>query len=154
MADYTILQAMHRPVHNGDAFSRHHPKMERGNRAKIFAPFDALTGFDETMGAETICTVHPAELSSEMRQELDIKMQWLSGRYKELPAKRADRKHQLEISVLYFEIDPEQTMLHNDGIRGNYRWLSGDILEIDPVRGTVDLGGRRLEAARIYAIEA
>ena len=33
------------PVHAGDDFSLRHPRMERGLRAKIFAPFDALDGF-------------------------------------------------------------------------------------------------------------
>ena len=47
VTDYIILRKMHRPDHNGDDFSRIHPKMRRGNRAKIFAPFDALSGFDE-----------------------------------------------------------------------------------------------------------
>jgi len=61
VTDYIILRKMHRPVHNGDDFSRLHPKMKRGNRAKIFAPFDALSGFDETMDVETVFTVHPAE---------------------------------------------------------------------------------------------
>ena len=34
-----------RPRHEHDEFSRQHPPMERGKRAKLFAPFDALDGF-------------------------------------------------------------------------------------------------------------
>lgn len=30
-----------------DAFRIRHPEMDHGRRAKIFAPFDALSGFDE-----------------------------------------------------------------------------------------------------------
>ena len=59
MADYTVLITRHRPLHNGDTFSRQHPKMRRGNRAKIFAPFDPLSGFDEKHECETVFTVHP-----------------------------------------------------------------------------------------------
>ena len=153
MIDSVTLRKMHRPVHNGDDFSRIHPKMKRENRAKIFAPFDALSGLDETMDAETVCTVHPAELSEEMKQELDEKLQSILERYKKLPARRCDRISKLQISVLYFEIDSEQTMLKNDGIRGNYRWLNGDVLDIDPVHRTIDLGDRHLEMDLIYAIE-
>ena len=68
-------------------------------------------------------------------------------------AKRDERRHLLQISVLYFEIDSEQTVLHNDGLRGNYRWIDGDVLEIDPVRRTIDLGSQKLDIDRIYAIE-
>ena len=43
---YDDLLRLHRPVHDGDVFSRRHPKMARLNRAKLFAPFAALTGFE------------------------------------------------------------------------------------------------------------
>ena len=36
-----------------DPFSVRHPKMDVGHRAKIFAPFDALKGFDEALAAQT-----------------------------------------------------------------------------------------------------
>ena len=74
-------------------------------------------------------------------------------RYKELPARRCERVSKLQISVLYFEIDSEQTMLKNDGVRGNYRWKSGDVLDIDPIHRTMDLGDQHLEMDLIYAIE-
>ena len=34
-----------------DAFRIRHPEMDPGRRAKIFAPFDALQGFDEEIAA-------------------------------------------------------------------------------------------------------
>ena len=88
-----------------------------------------------------------------MKQELDLKLQNILKKYKELPARRCDRVSKLQISVLYFEIDSEQTMLKNDGVRGNYRWLNGDVLDIDPVHRTMDLEDQHLEIGRIYAIE-
>lgn len=42
---YADIINLERPVHDGDAFSRAHPKMELEKRAKIFLPFDALRGF-------------------------------------------------------------------------------------------------------------
>ena len=46
-----------RPAHRKwDAFRCRHPEMEPAHRAKLFAPFDALTGFTEMLdesGAET-----------------------------------------------------------------------------------------------------
>lgn len=127
--------------------------MPRGSRAKLFAPFDALSGWDEAVGAESVYTVHPAELTEEMKQELDEKWRALWRQYQDLPKKRIDRKGKLQISVLYFQEDIAQTALHDDGPRGNYLWLNGDLLDFDPVTRTIDLGDRKIEMDRIYAIE-
>ena len=47
MARYGNIIFLDRPVHDGDLFSRRHPAMTRLNRAKIFAPFAALVGFEQ-----------------------------------------------------------------------------------------------------------
>lgn len=38
-----------RPVHKNDSFAARHPQMSPGRRAKIFAPFDALEGFMDSI---------------------------------------------------------------------------------------------------------
>lgn len=38
-----------RPQHNGDEFEARHPKMSIENRAKIFAPFAALKGYEDAI---------------------------------------------------------------------------------------------------------
>lgn len=38
-----------RPVHDNDDFSIRHPKMSQEDRAKIFAPFAALKGYEEAL---------------------------------------------------------------------------------------------------------
>lgn len=38
-----------RPRHDSDAFSRRHPPMTICHRAKIFAPFAALKGYDQAL---------------------------------------------------------------------------------------------------------
>ncbi|MBR0374051.1 MAG: hypothetical protein IJH91_05955 [Mogibacterium sp.] len=50
-ADFKYREAyLHgRPVHDGDAFAAKHPRMHREKRAKQFAPFDALSGFSESI---------------------------------------------------------------------------------------------------------
>lgn len=116
-------------------------------------PFDALDGFDETMEAETVETIHPVPLTEEMKVELDEKLQALEAHLATLPPKRYARKGLLPVSVLYFEEDPAQTALHKDGPRGHYLWLSGDLLDIDILSHSIDLGGRPLRFDRLYAIE-
>lgn len=153
MRDYQALLKMSRPVHAGDDFFRRHPKMARGQRAKLFAPFDALSGFDETMDAETVLTEHPAELSEEMKGEINEKLQLLLRKLNDMPRKMYERKGLLTISVLYFEEDLAQEVLHNDGVRGNYRWISGEVLDIDLIQKTLKLSSRVLRFEYIYAIE-
>ena len=47
--DYSALLQKQRPTHRGDAFYVRHPPMPREKRAKIFAPFAALKGFEEAI---------------------------------------------------------------------------------------------------------
>jgi hypothetical protein len=59
-----------RPVHDGDVFSRKHPKMSQLNRAKIFAPFAALVGFDERVRRKEITYVSKHELDADEEWEI------------------------------------------------------------------------------------
>ncbi len=59
-----------KPRHDkNDAFSARHPAMDPGQRAKIFAPFDALRGFREAVSEKELDAarqdVQPAEPDSE-----------------------------------------------------------------------------------------
>ena len=46
---YNDIIDKNRPVHDGDEFEARHPKMPREARAKIFAPFAALKGYEEAI---------------------------------------------------------------------------------------------------------
>ncbi|MDD6154866.1 MAG: hypothetical protein PUB39_04860 [Eubacteriales bacterium] len=152
MGKYDDIMAEHRPSHENDEFSRRHPKMDRAKRAKLFIPFDALRGFDEAVGAEKVITQHPAELSDEQNEDLDRKFSRLYEEYKELPAQRSEREGLPEASFLYFVRDPEQESLKNDGIRGNYMWISGKVSEIDVFTRELRVDDRWLSFEYIYDI--
>ena len=47
--NYKDIIDKQRPIHDGDEFEARHPKMSIENRAKIFAPFAALKGYDEAI---------------------------------------------------------------------------------------------------------
>ncbi|MBR1675431.1 MAG: hypothetical protein IJ703_10820 [Eubacterium sp.] len=49
---YRDIINLERPVHNNDAFAAAHPKMDLMERAKIFAPFSALRGLNQTLSAK------------------------------------------------------------------------------------------------------
>ena len=68
---YAKLIYMPRPVSN-------RRKMDVGHRAKQFAPFAALRGFEESVRKKEILYEPRKELSEEKKQELDRKLQYLS----------------------------------------------------------------------------
>jgi hypothetical protein len=47
--EYKDIIDKSRPQHNGDEFEARHPHMPREARAKIFAPFAALKGYEEAI---------------------------------------------------------------------------------------------------------
>ncbi len=60
-----------KPQHDRfDSFRIAHPQMDTGKRAKIFAPFDALKGFDEavTSMAESNERLYESSCNSSVRE--------------------------------------------------------------------------------------
>ena len=62
------------PHETFDPFRLRHPSMDPGRRAKIFAPFDALTGFDDAVAAKEVLYEFRRELSDEEKEELDRRL--------------------------------------------------------------------------------
>ena len=60
-SEYKDIIDKNRPVHDGDDFEARHPKMSRENRAKIFAPFAALKGYEEAIDETGRVHTPPAE---------------------------------------------------------------------------------------------
>ncbi len=92
MTDYHDIINEHRPVSKRKA-------MSIADRAKIFSPFAALTGFEDAIEEKNIVKQIKTELSEEQKNELDIKFGKIS--------------HMLEngnhpmVTVLYFIKDKE-----------------------------------------------
>lgn len=68
---YADMVFMPRPVSN-------RRKMDVGHRAKQFAPFAALRGFEETVRKKEILYEPRKDLSEEKKNELDSKLRLLS----------------------------------------------------------------------------
>ena len=125
MRRYETLLGKQRPVHDQDAFAARHPPMPREKRAKLFAPFDALTGYNEALDEQEVVWQERAELGEAKRQELDDKLQQLMRVYQE---RKRGGKWAFEppvVTVTYFEEAPGQ-----DG-RGLYRTLTGAVAKLD-----------------------
>ena len=125
-----------RPVHNGDLFSRRHLKMT--NRAKIFAPFAALVGFEDRVRNKEIEYVARRELSEEEQSYLNKVLNRIS---------RGDR-----VSVKYFEIcsDHESEAF---GRLGQYKTVSGCVRWVDAVGQRLVLEDQVIDFGDLYRLE-
>lgn len=135
MIRYGDIIMLGRPVHNGDLFSRRHPKMTPEHRAKIFAPFAALVGFDEHIRSKEIQYVNKHELDADEEWELNRKLNVLHG----LTANsRLARANNATVSVEYYVpcTDP-----NNDayGRKGLYRTVTGVVRKVDNVNQSMTL---------------
>ena len=89
-----------RPKHKKfDDFYIRHPFMDHGKRAKIFAPFDALAGFNELILSKEVHYVEKIELDEDRENDLDRKTEILSSAIKN---SRDAREKSIEISVTYY----------------------------------------------------
>ncbi len=142
-----ILQQ--RPSHAaGDRFwLRHHP-MDLGQRAKIFAPFDALRGFSEAVSAREVQYEPFRELSEDRRAALDRTLVRLQRR---LSGRRKAGAPPVRVELCCFCPceDPDSEYF---GIMGQYRTLRGCLERIDLPRWQLEVDGVRVDMDDIYEI--
>ena len=108
MSDYDDI--INLPHHQ----SKNHPRMSLYDRAAQFAPFAALTGYDDAVKEARRLTDSKPELEENQLEELDQKLADLMSRIEEHP----------EVVVTYFEPDDKK-----EG--GAYVTCVGKIKKID-----------------------
>ena len=102
------------------------PRMPRQNRAKIFAPYQALKGFSEAVHEKDTVYVRRLELSEYVKECLDRKLRQL---------RRWDT-----VSVTWFRPKPGG----EDPDTGQYIAVTGTVERIDPVFRVLLLGGQKI----------
>ena len=100
--------------------SKKHPRMSNMNRAAQFAPFAALTGYEESIAETARLTDRRIELSEYEIEELNAKLNFIQDHIKEHP----------KVTVTYFQPDERK-----EG--GAYITVSGKVRRIDEVNKTV-----------------
>jgi hypothetical protein len=105
---YDNIINLERPV------SLKHPRMPISDRAAQFAPFAALTGYDDAIDETGRYTDNMAELSEDAKELLDRKQLFLGHIIEKKP----------EITVTYFVLDAKKS-------GGEYRKASGKLKAID-----------------------
>ena len=144
---YTALLRQQRPVHSFDAFSFRHPAMPRASRAKIFAPFAALKGFEEAIEAREVVRVPRRYMSEEEQEVLSLRMQAL---FALCPDSRAVREHNVTVTVCCFR--PDAASAEPDAEMGEYRTLTGPLQRLDPEHRSMTVGGARIPFADIMEL--
>lgn len=94
--------------------SKKHPRMSNMNRAAQFAPFAALTGYEESIEETARLTDRRIELSEDDIEELNAKLNFIQEHIKERP----------EVTVTYFQPDERK-----EG--GAYITVTGKVRRID-----------------------
>ena len=116
-----------RPLHGTDDFSFRHPQMERGKRAKIFAPFDALDGFSAHIAGKNILYGDRVFPDEKEKEELNRRLSILhSLTFNSRMAKR----NRIAVTVTYFVPCTDEHSFAC-GVRGQYVSVSGIVRKVD-----------------------
>jgi len=121
--------------------SARHPQMPLLDRAAQFAPFAALTGYDEAIRETARLTETLAEPDEGVRERLDQRLQRLLAEIRENPHRAP------EVRVTYFQPDEKK-----DG--GSYVSVSGKLRRVDRVQRQILFSdGTVLPMDKLFSIE-
>ena len=124
-------------IHLEHPVSLKHPRMPIADRAAQFAPFSALTGYDDAIDETGRYTSDMAEMSEDAKELLDRKQIFLTHIIDEKP----------EITVTYFVPDARKS-------GGEYKTISGRLKAIDEYkRELVLLCGARISIDMVRTID-
>lgn len=117
MSAYSDIMYLSRPA-------GHHARMCRADRAKIFAPFAALRGYEEAVYQQNIRRVERIVLTEDSKAKIDRRL------------KKLERG--MEVAVTYFRRDPGP-----DGMggfaEGMYETITGKVHWLDSIGGNLVL---------------
>ena len=119
-----------RPRHDRyDPFRIRHPSMDRGHRAKIFSPFDALKGFNEAVASKDVLYEDRIELLQEDSEELSRRLNVLHNLTFNSRMARANR---VQVTVTYYEPCSDENS-EAYGLRGQYKTITGICWNVDTI---------------------
>ena len=102
--------------------STKHPRMSLENRSAQFAPFSALTGYEEAVAEEARFTESEITIDEEAKIEINEKLNYIM--------KNLDKN--IIVSVTYFEKDKKKQ-------GGSYKTIKGIIKKIDDFKKTIEM---------------
>ena len=102
--------------------STKHSRMSLENRSAQFAPFSALTGYEEAVKEEARVTESRIDIDEKAKIEVNEKLNYIM--------KHLDKN--IIVSVTYFEKDKKKQ-------GGSYKTIKGIIKKIDDSRKTIEM---------------
>ena len=134
-----------------DAFWIRHPKMDVGKRAKIFAPFDALRGFDFAIMCKNELYTDKITLSPEDAEELSRRLEILHNlTYNS----RMARENKVQVTVTYYEPCSDVNS-ESYGTQGRYKTITGICRNVDvEVTKTILVDEMRIRMEDIREIDS
>ena len=148
--EYLRALSCGRPKHGRcDDFSLKHPKMLLSQRAKIFSPFAALTGFEEAIDEKVRPYVEKRELNDEEQAALDTALSRLHDLTKNL---RMAKENLVAATVTFFVPCADEN--HEAyGRGGSYERYTGTVWKVDPIlTKSLLIGDRTIEFTELAEI--
>ncbi len=148
--EYLRALSCGRPKHGRcDDFSLKHPKMLLSQRAKIFSPFAALTGFEEAIDKKVRPYVEKRELNDEEQAALETALSRLHDLTKNL---RMAKENLVAATVTFFVPCADEN--HEAyGRGGNYERYTGTVWKVDPIlTKSLLIGDRTIEFSELAEI--
>lgn len=126
-----------------------HPPMDHVHRAKIFAPFDALAGFDEAINSKLVQYCEQRTLSNEEKSKIDAA---LAALHSLTYNSRVARLNRPQASVTYF-VPCSDTHSEWYGVGGRYETVGGIVSRVDSlVEHTITVDDQTIPLDSISAI--
>lgn len=94
--------------------SKKHPQMSLENRSAQFAPFAALTGYEDEVEETARITDKRIEITDEIKSKINMKLQIIQEKIKTNP----------KVTITYFISD-------NKKEGGSYKTVTSNVLKID-----------------------
>ncbi|WP_456078856.1 hypothetical protein [Mogibacterium diversum] len=133
-----------RPIHKTDRFSYKYPRMSNEKRAKIFAPFAALSGYDDALAEKEVIYDIKRVLTDDEYFDLDCKIATI---YEKCSNSILARENGVEVRILYFE------QLADDELHGRYLEVIGLVTKVRPDKGTITILDKEISLRSIYKLE-
>lgn len=126
---FPYLQALfqQRPRHRMDEFEFRHPPMEREKRAKIFAPYDALDGYSDSVKKKNTEYVDKIFLDEGQKAELNRRLSVLHSLTR--TARLAKQNRVIVTATYYVPCADERSFSYE--VKGQYQSVTGVARKVD-----------------------
>ncbi len=131
-----------------DSFRIRHPLMSTARRAKIFAPFDALAGFDEAIAGKEIRYEKKRQLSEEALALLDQQITLL----RTLTQKSRRNAYPPAAATVFYYVPCTDPCHEAFQIMGRYENYSGIVHRVDIYQRLLLIGDRKIPLDDICTI--